>query len=109
MCIRVPLPTYTGSFFIASDAELRKETLQECQRSGENCLLIMVAVQQEIVYLRPNRGAGVFQIVSQKIVGGYVQGVGDGYQRFETRSSTSRFDIADIDGSCMNSVSQLLL
>ena len=96
MCIRVPLPTYTGSFFIASDAELRKETLQECQRSGENCLLIMVAVQQEIVYLRPNRGAGVFQIVSQKIVGGYVQGVGDQNQQFETGSLDACFYVADV-------------
>ena len=89
MCIRVPLPTYTGSFFIASDAEFRKETLKERQRSGENSLLIMVSVQQEIMYLCPNRGAGVFKVVSQKIVSGYVQGVGDGYKSLKAWSSAS--------------------
>lgn len=100
MCIRVPLPTYTGSFFIASDAEFRKETLEECQRSGENSLLIMVAVQQEIMYLCPNWGAGVFQVVSQKIVGGYVEGVGDQDQHLYTWPPFTVFNVTYMLISC---------
>ena len=109
MCIRVPLPTYTGSFIIASDAEFRKESFQECQRSGENCLLIMIAVQQEIVYLCPNRGTGVFKVVSQKIVGGYVEGVGDQNQQLETEVFLTTLYSADVFIINSDDVSEILL
>ena len=109
MCIRVPLPTYTGSFFIASDAEFRKETLEECQRTGENCLLIMIAVQQEIVYLCPNRGARVFKVVSQKIVGGYVEGVGDQNQQLEAEVFLTTLYSADVFIINSDDVSEILL
>jgi len=56
----------------------------------------MVAVQQEIMYLCPNRGAGVFKVVSQKIIGGYVEGVGDGDNQLKAWIPSSQFYIADM-------------
>lgn len=74
-CMGCCLLTRAVSFQL--DAKLRKKPLQEYECSSENCPLVMVAVQQKIMYLCPNRGAGVFQVVSQEIVSGYVQSVGD--------------------------------
>jgi len=69
----------------------------------------MVAVQQEIVYLCPNRGAGVFQVVSQKIVGGYVEGVGDQNQQLKTEIFLPTFYPADVLIINGDNVSKILL
>ena len=69
----------------------------------------MVAVQQEIVYLCPNRGAGVFQIVSQKIVGGYVEGVGDQNQQLEAEVFLTTLYSADVFIINSDDVSEILL
>lgn len=69
----------------------------------------MIAVQQEIVYLCPNRGAGVFQIVSQKIVGGYVEGVGDQNQQLEAEVFLTTLYSADVFIINSDDVSEILL
>ncbi len=40
-------------------SELRKQRFQKCECSGKDRLLVIVAIEEEIVYLSPNRGTGV--------------------------------------------------
>ena len=83
---------YAGSFLLY--AELRKQRLQKCQRPCENRLLVMVAIKEKVVDLCVNGRAGVFQIIRKKIVSGYIQGVGDRNEEFETQSYLARLNAA---------------
>ena len=49
--------------------------------------------------LRPNRGAGVFQIVCQEIVSGDVESVGDKNQKLKTWCSCASFNVAYMNWS----------
>ncbi len=51
--------TYAGSFFMFLDTEFREECFHELQEPCEHLLLVMVAVQQDIVDFRVDRGAGI--------------------------------------------------
>ena len=89
------LPTYAGNFFCLHTV-LYQGGLQELDRLGENGFFIVVAVLQQIVDFRANRGAGMLQIVRQEIVCGNVQGVDDHNQELKARISASGFYIADM-------------
>ena len=86
--------TYAGSFLLYP--VLVQEGFQECERLGENCLLIIVAVQQEVVDLCSNRGAGVIQIVCQEIVSGNIKGVGNEDNQLKAELYLPRFDSTDV-------------
>ena len=62
----------------------------------ENVLFVIVAIQQQVMQLRIDRGTGMLQVVGQKIICGNIQGIGDHDQHFQTWTFCSSFDSADV-------------
>ena len=59
--------------------------------------------------LRTDWGTGVFQVVREEVVSGYVQGVGNQYQEFKTELNLSRFNSANMLVVYEHNFSQILL
>jgi len=103
------LPTYAGDFSYFLDAVLYQGGLQELDRLGEDGFFVVVAVEQQIVNFRADRGAGMLQIVRQKIVCGDVQGIGDHDQHFQTGAFCTCFNVAHMPTGDVNDLSKFLL
>lgn len=95
--------------FMFLDTEFREECLHELQESCEHFFLVMVTVQQDIMDLRVNRGAGMLQIVREQVISGYIQRIGNVDQHFETGGFCSCFDVADMADGYFDDLTQLFL
>ena len=101
--------TYAGSFFMFLDTEFREECLHELQESCEHFFLVMVTVQQDIMDLRVDRGAGMFQIVREQVISGYFESIGNVNQHFKTGCFCTCFNIADVTDGYSDDLTQFFL
>ena len=104
----MPLPPMRAVFFFL-DAVLYQGSLQELDRLGEDGFFVVVTVEQQIMNFCADRGTGMLQIVRKEVISGNVQGVGDHDQHFKAWRHTTIFNIAKINRSSMNDLSEILL